>query len=205
MTPPPSASSPSAAQSNRPPVGNLPQQAPRQVFQDHTSVATAHEFASMNLQAAPRTTPMASSLADTKTETISAAPAVQLPSSKTTKGTMETTATMPMPATLLTEKTTLPLWAGAIEKALAEDTSRTSSLPSLMPSKSVPPHLRKKLDSKSPSPQQKLPMASEEQTVSLDEQFHTVMEASLHVSSSLKADTETDEQVISWLFFPTSS
>lgn len=114
-------------------------------------------------------------------------------------------ATMPMPGALPTEKTTFPPWAGAIEKALAEDTSRTSSLPSSTPSKSVPPHLRKRLGSESPSLQQKIPMASEGRTISLDEQFQAAMQASGHVSGSSKADTETDEQVSPSAFCPTSS
>jgi hypothetical protein len=40
-------------------------------------------------------------------------------------------------------KTSLPAWAGPLEKALAEDTSKGSVLPTQTEVKSVPPHLRK--------------------------------------------------------------
>jgi hypothetical protein len=40
-------------------------------------------------------------------------------------------------------KTLLPAWAGPLEKALAEDTSKGSVLPTQTEVKSVPPHLRK--------------------------------------------------------------
>ncbi|KAH3950098.1 hypothetical protein HBI56_006260 [Parastagonospora nodorum] len=192
----PSSASPASATLS---MGQWPQQEPQQASQEDTPVATAHMITDMDLSVAHATSLAGTALTATastgvKTETVGEALAAKLPpSSKTSKGAMETILTTPMPGTLPTEKSTFPPWAGAIEKALAEDTSRTSCLPSSTPSKSIPPHLRKKLSSNSPSLQQKIPIASEGRTVSLDNQFQAAMQASCHVSGSLKADTETDE------------